>query len=324
MNEVKKKRDFICNKSIEQLEYHWWNDNAETIAKVWEMHDDISWTVRKYYIRRAREFLLGSKKNVTILELGCGSGWVGQLLAGPKLNILGTDFSESQIKLAKENATRKGLGAYCTYQVSMADEWPGEFDDVDGVLIHCFLHHLSGKELENLILTLKRYLGKGKKIWIYEPAFSIYPSSKEGRLRKPMQVLLTVTSLLGLFLGKMYARFNWMDQSSAQAFLQLAKQAEDNGWYLSPKEVPFDIEEFSAQLNDLFIIKNSYWATINLVGAVQQTNMLKNPYIRMCVNKIFLPLFSLTDIKLCREIDYLRNHLVAPLYGFHVWECIVG
>ena len=83
MNEVKKKRDFICKKNIEQLEYQWWNDNAGIIAKVWEMHDDISWTVRKYYIRRATEFFWGSEKNVTILELGCGSGWVGQLLAGP-------------------------------------------------------------------------------------------------------------------------------------------------------------------------------------------------------------------------------------------------
>ena len=228
-----------------------------------------------------------------------------------------------RLNSAEENANRKGLGAYCRYQVSTADEWLKEFDAVDGVLIHCFLHHLSGKELENLTLTLKRNLEKGKKIWIYEPAFNITPSSKGGRLRKPMQILLTVTSLLGSFLGKMYSLFNWIDQSSAQAFLQLEKLAEYNGWYLSPKEVPFDIDEFSGQLNNLFIVENSYWATINLVGAVQQTNLLKNPYIRMCVNKIFLPLFSLTDIKLCREADYLRNYLVAPLYGFHVWECIV-
>ena len=95
---------------------------------------------------------------------------MGRTIAcGSKLNILGTDFSESQIKLAEENANRKGLGAYCKYQVLMADEWLKEFDDVDGVLIDCFLHHLSGKELENLTLTLKRNLGKGKKIWIYEP-----------------------------------------------------------------------------------------------------------------------------------------------------------
>ena len=121
----------------------------------------------------------------------------------------------------------------------------------------------------------------------------------------------------------MYSLFNWIDQGSAQAYLRLAKLAEYNGWYLSPKEIPFDMEEFSGQLNKLFIIENSYWATINLVGAVQQTNLLKNPYIRKFVNNIVLPLFALTDNKLCREADYSRNYLVAPIYGFHVWECII-
>ena len=61
-----------------------------------------------------------------------------------------------------------------------------------------------------------------------------------------MQILLTVTSLIGSFLGKMYSLFNWIDQGSAQAYLRLAKLAEYNGWYLSPKEIPFDMEEFWA------------------------------------------------------------------------------
>jgi hypothetical protein len=47
-----------------------------------------------------------------VVELGCGSGWVGQSICGPELRITGTDFSASQIALARENAARKRLGAF--------------------------------------------------------------------------------------------------------------------------------------------------------------------------------------------------------------------
>ena len=118
-----------------------------------------------------------------VVELGCGSGWVGQSICGRELRITGTDFSASQIALARENAARKRLDAFTHYQVATSGVWPSLDRAGTGILIHAFLHHLDGAELDAFFDMLHRNVPPGTQIWIYEPAF--YPDPPAGGATDP-------------------------------------------------------------------------------------------------------------------------------------------
>ena len=81
--------------------------------------------------------------NLAAARAGSGSPF-----AGEQLRITGTDFSASQIALARENAARKRLDAFTHYQVATSGVWPSLDRAGTGVLIHAFLHHLDGAELD--------------------------------------------------------------------------------------------------------------------------------------------------------------------------------
>ena len=177
---MKKERSLHTSEELDKLELDWWNRNAEIVSKAWEMHDDVSRTVRKVYLEKARKFFQSDKKKMTILELGCGSGWVGQFIANSNLHIIGTDFSENQIQLAIKNAKKKGLEEYCKYQLTDVFDCINKdsefFQHIDGVMIHGFLHHLNGQEIETIFYNIKKYLKQGTRLWIYEPAFYLNPT----------------------------------------------------------------------------------------------------------------------------------------------------
>ena len=317
-------RGYFTSAELDRLEHDWWNSHADIVSQVWEMHDDISWTVRRRYMRKARQFLLDGEDSVVVLELGCGSGWVGQFIAGPYLRVLGTDSSESQIHLAQANASRRGLSAYCEYRViSSYEERVESSHSVDGVLIHCFLHHLSGREVEDILAGLRDHLKSGTKVWIYEPAF--YPSSRSlhSRLSVVNALCLRVVSSLVRVLSWAYTKFDLVDSSIAQEFSSLTRQAEENGWYLSPKEVPFDVQIFSTQLRNYFEIADTYWGTVYSIGWVYESNILKDSTLRKLINRTIIPCFAFVDARLCREKCFLESRIIPPTYAFHVWECVV-
>ncbi len=74
-----------------------------------------------------------------VLELGCGTGWLGQLLAQRGYEVLGVDISPDAIDLARQLQARRGL-AGVSYRV-------GDYEDlrvdppVDYVVFHDALHH---------------------------------------------------------------------------------------------------------------------------------------------------------------------------------------
>src|SRR4051794_3007935 len=104
------------------------------------MHDTVSRAARGQYLTRAKNFF-AAIPNAHVVELGCGSGWVGQSICGPDLRITGTDFSQSQIDLARKRARRRRLDAYTDYIVATSGTWPSLRSAPTGILIHAFLHH---------------------------------------------------------------------------------------------------------------------------------------------------------------------------------------
>ncbi len=315
------RRGYTTDTELDSLELNWWNSNAEIVSKVWEMHEELSNSIRKNYLKKAKSFLSNDTKCARALELGCGSGWVGQSIAGPRLNIIGIDFSENQIKLATANAKRRGLDDYCQYQVSSS--FSRYRDGIDGVLIHCFLHHLNEMEIEEILNALSS-LRKGTRIWIYEPAFySKQRHSNMESLSRSTRICRDVSLSILTFLTRIYSRFDLIDKTTYEEFLELCRQADKNGWYLSPKEIPFDVDEFSSHLKKHFYIKNHYWGNIYIIGWTFESNLLKSKIFRNIIAGTIIPFFSFTDNRLSMEETFLEEAMVAPVYGFHIWECIL-
>jgi SAM-dependent methyltransferase len=79
-----------------------------------------------------------------ILELGCGTGWLGLLLAERGYEVLGIDISPDAIALASQLREARGL-ANASYRVA-------DYEDVrvdppaDYVLFHDALHHAESEE----------------------------------------------------------------------------------------------------------------------------------------------------------------------------------
>ena len=302
-------------------ELDWWNANAATIAKVWEMAPEVSWQVRRAYLERARAFFLEGRERVTLLEPGCGSGWLGQSIAGPRLRVIGTDFSAAQLALARERAAARGVADWCEYHLADAARWPEAARAADGALVHAFLHHLDDAEIDGVLQGLRARLAPGARVWIYEPAFAETDGAARGDAAARMLAgaLQAGAALIGLGARALGLR----DEATAQQFARLARQAEESGWYLSPKEVPFQLGEFTRRLERDFALRDRYWATLHLVGWALECNLLRAPAARRLACATFLPLAARADRFLAGRPAHVAEALRAPGHGFAVWECEV-
>src|SRR3989442_9763104 len=92
-------------------------------------------------VRAARRALAHGPPPRPVLDLGCGSGIVGVVLANllpPITHVCASDLSAAAVRLARHNAARNGVAVDCR-RGSLFEPWPGErfdmiVDDVAGGL----------------------------------------------------------------------------------------------------------------------------------------------------------------------------------------------
>src|SRR5215207_10978184 len=165
---------------IDREEEAWWNEHAATIEAIWAMAAPVRRTIRGRYLDRTRKFFLDgtNARPARCLEVGCGSGWVGRMIAAPTtLELIGLDLATEQVRLAQENAKVDGLAGTTEYRCqNLADFTVRDAGSVQCVLIHSILHHLSWQEIRSVLKQLHA-LGKGTRIFIYEPAYLTDPLS---------------------------------------------------------------------------------------------------------------------------------------------------
>jgi len=96
------------------------------------------------------------------IDLGCGTGNYAIYLAGRGFEVTGVDFSPTAVKIAKENAKRKGVS--CSFFVADVVDEPAEFDQTwDFVYDWGLLHHIFGEQREKYVENVCRILNsKGK------------------------------------------------------------------------------------------------------------------------------------------------------------------
>jgi len=319
---VKVRRDQRAPAEINALEHAWWEQNAALVARFWEMEDGLSQIIRKGYLDRARRFFVGGRAPATVLELGCGSGWVGQMLAGRDVRIVGTDFSAAQIELAVANAKRKGLEAWTSYSVASSAEWPAAAGRADGVLIHAFLHHLDQDEIDRFFADLVSIVRGGVKVWLLEPGFYDQAPAGHGPTRRS-KILLRLATIVNDRLTAFLRRHGDQNENAREQFMSLVQLAESKGWYLSPKEVPFEVGEFTRYLADRMDVRTHYWAVINAVGWAFESNLVERKEALRSAKRWAWPLLAWIDRMLARDEVALRRQLQPPAYAFHVWECVL-
>ncbi len=103
----------------------------------------------------------------SVLELGCGPGWAGLLLARAGWDVLGVDISERMVEIARERADREGITA--SFEVGDVEELDLERRDFDGVLIFDALHHCPG--YSRVLRGAYEHLRPGGFLLLLEPSW---------------------------------------------------------------------------------------------------------------------------------------------------------
>jgi SAM-dependent methyltransferase len=225
---------------------------------------------------------------VKILEIGCGSGWVCRLVADENFLVTGTDFSEEQLAIANTMTKQFNKENYCTYELADASSFQ---KDVDGVVIHALLHHLSVNEL-NVFFDQFAQLKKGTKIFVYEPLFFAKQDGKISFRDKLINFFVRATRSLSFRMARMSGR---KDEVLVKAMDKINQDAENNGWYISPKEIPFYPDELENYFLPLCTLQKRYIVNktdLDIAQNLVQNNIEKPGFV---FSKILIPLAQWLD-----------------------------
>lgn len=278
--------------ALDEAEQRWWNANAPLIERIWGLPDELCQGARQRYIQDiGRRFLaLLGKRPVRIIEIACGSGWPGRLMASSELKVMGVDFSEGQLALAREKAVAVGQHN-CEYVQMDINQMNDTFRSgaYDGAFVHCGIHHLARTELEAFATALAR-APKGFPAILVEPVY-LDRATTIGRLfDKALRAFY-------LLLRKLVMNGN-QDVAVKQDTDRLVRQATDNDWYLSPKESPFDVPELKQIFSRDFDLLEIEPVTRYALEAGQHLAMLEDQSRAARVGRRLLPILSWLDAML--------------------------
>ncbi|MFP4016163.1 MAG: class I SAM-dependent methyltransferase, partial [Halanaerobiales bacterium] len=110
---------------------------------------------------KARYFLNDNllKKNIKILDLGCGPGLYASRLAGLGYTLTGIDYSRNSIEYARKYSEENNIGVDYIYQNYLTIDYNDEFDVI--LLIYCDLGALTDAERDNLLERTYKALKPG-------------------------------------------------------------------------------------------------------------------------------------------------------------------
>ena len=135
--------------------------------------DNNNW--RNYYLRRGQSdviSLLQLKENMSILDIGCGTGWaLGQTarLIDNKGSFYGVDLSAKMIKKAKENFKTKENFHFIK---ANAESIPLDDNLFDAIICTNSFHHYLHPD--KALKEMYRLLKTGGKVYILDPTADIW------------------------------------------------------------------------------------------------------------------------------------------------------
>jgi 2-polyprenyl-6-hydroxyphenyl methylase / 3-demethylubiquinone-9 3-methyltransferase len=101
--------------------------------------------------------IVGSWRDKTVLDLGCGGGFMSEALARKGANVIGADPSEAAIAAAQDHARQQGLAI--DYKVGSGENIPLPDHSVDCVVCVDVLEHVA--QLDRVFDEVRRVLRPG-------------------------------------------------------------------------------------------------------------------------------------------------------------------
>lgn len=190
-----------------QEELDWWNKFADVMAEQWMLTPKLNAMIRTEYEEDYKNYLF--KEGGSFLEIGCGTGWIGQYFALLGMEVDGVDFSESQLDIARELAEEKGLDNVAYFTRDLVNEpLAGRFKSYDAILVNAVLHHLSKNEIDSLNSRIADLLSPGGRVYIYEPFAPKGENSGHRILIFPFELLARTVLFTIQRIGKLFGLFN--------------------------------------------------------------------------------------------------------------------
>jgi 2-polyprenyl-3-methyl-5-hydroxy-6-metoxy-1,4-benzoquinol methylase len=115
---------------------------------------------------RHLESILGDVRGKTILDYGCGSGWLSSYFAMKGATVLGFDISGKLVELAAKRAEANGVSERAAFKKMIAEKLEYKDETFDFIIGISILHHIS---LEEGSRELFRVLKPGGKALFIEP-----------------------------------------------------------------------------------------------------------------------------------------------------------
>ncbi|KKR85915.1 MAG: Methyltransferase type 11 [Candidatus Woesebacteria bacterium GW2011_GWB1_41_10] len=126
------------------------------IAEDWfkDHHGDTWW------IEGTDRFASFLKSGALVLDVGCGAGVKSQYLLDKGLKVVGVDFSEKMIGIAKREVPE------ATFHVADIKDLSGLQESFDGILVQAVLLHIPKSEVREVVRELRNKLNDGGYLYI--------------------------------------------------------------------------------------------------------------------------------------------------------------
>ena len=126
------------------------------IAEDWHKdHKQNNW-----WVEATNKFVSFLKPNDLVLDAGCGAGTKSKYLISKKLKVIGIDFSDKLIEIAKREAPS---GNFFVMNISEADKLKEKFD---GIFMQAVLLHIPKKDVAKIVNKLLGSLKSGGYLYI--------------------------------------------------------------------------------------------------------------------------------------------------------------
>lgn len=117
---------------------------------------------RKYFLEYAGAVLLRPRENMTVLDVGCGTGSTCRVLAERGFEVYGVDFSPEIIEVAKKKAAQGGV----SLRLQVADIYQLPFEDSMFDIVICNYLFQTVSEPEKVLQEVLRVLKPGGRVFI--------------------------------------------------------------------------------------------------------------------------------------------------------------
>ena len=265
------RRPIATTPELDDAELEWWErfgDLEEDYC--WVQPDRVRHYLRKGYVKRMLSFL---QSGASVVELGCGSGWLSVLLAqSGARQVLGLDFSAEQVRRARGRARNAGVSDTATFCLAESASM-SQASDVrrDAVLCHGFLHHLSWTEIWQVLSDAHGLLAPGGLLFVIEPVL--------GTARTPRWLRF----LASLPFVVAQSRWKGLRRFSREEILirQRIEQRSEGSKYGAPKESPFLPGQLEAIAHPLFALHAMEPVLWKSVGVARQVLLMRHTYPRL-------------------------------------------